>query len=301
VELSTQNRQCTFQIRAVPLPPAVTELLDENASLLAVIEQAQGRDDRKAVVHLNDQTLEQIRHLRERLNEEFIAANDNLWNANTVDEIWSFGPHKCGPNLLLSRIPNSVYRQDSTSIWKTALNNQQESTSSTSLSKDEYDRSIVNGFQLATAKGSLCDEPLMGVAFIIERWTIDTIVSHDEQSEAVETTDVVDSSATIINAVDEVESVMETLSIISDESSALQSQQKPRRVVDQSKIVVNRGPLSGQIVSTIRDGCRKAFDSQPRRLVAAMYKCELMVTTEALGRWKESNIAAVSCSHCLLI
>ncbi|CAF2985970.1 unnamed protein product [Rotaria sp. Silwood2] len=47
VELSTQNRQCTFQIRAVPLPDSVTRLLDENSSILAVIEQAQIRDDRK--------------------------------------------------------------------------------------------------------------------------------------------------------------------------------------------------------------------------------------------------------------
>ncbi|CAF4482273.1 unnamed protein product, partial [Rotaria sp. Silwood2] len=93
VELSTQNRQCTFQIRAVPLPDSVTRLLDENSSILAVIEQAQIRDDRKVTVQLNDQTLDQIRQLRERLNEEFINANGNMWNSNTIDEIWSFGPH----------------------------------------------------------------------------------------------------------------------------------------------------------------------------------------------------------------
>ncbi|CAF4965175.1 unnamed protein product, partial [Rotaria magnacalcarata] len=191
VELSTQNHQCRFQIRAVPLPDSVTRLLDENPSLLAIIEQAQGRDDKKGTVELNDQTLDQIRQLRTRLNEEFIASNEHMWNANTVDEIWSFAPHKCGPNILLNRIPNSIYRQRSASIWTIALNNQMKTTRDTSSSaKDDYDISIINGFQLATAKGSLCKEPLMGVAFIMERWEINTIANdenNDVQQESSET------------------------------------------------------------------------------------------------------------------
>ena len=206
-----------------------------------------------------------------------------MWNANTVDEIWSFGPHKCGPNLLLNRIPNSIYKQRGSSIWANVLNNQMKKDTNSSSTKDDYDISIINGFQLATAKGSLCDEPLMGVAFIIERWSIDTIVNDDEQEEIPETNDTDTPSTTITNPVDEVESLLETMSITSDESSALNTQQKPRRLIDKSKIVIKRGPLSGQIISTIREGCRKAFDSQPRRLVAAMYKCEIMVNAEALG------------------
>ncbi len=251
-----------------------------------MIEQAQGRDDRKATVQLNDQTLEQIRQLREKLNEEFIAANGNMWNAHTVDEIWSFGPHKCGPNLLLNRIPNSIHKQRPSSVWTTALSNQTKNDKNSTFTKDDHDISIINGFQLATAKGSLCEEPLMGVAFIIERWTLDTIVNDENNDEQQETTDTnnIESATTTINPVEEIESLLETLSMTSDESSALNTQEKPRRVIHKSKIVIKRGPLTGQIVSTIRDGCRKAFDSQPRRLVAAMYKCEVMVNAEALGK-----------------
>jgi ribosome assembly protein 1 len=208
-----------------------------------------------------------------------------MWNSNTVDEIWSFGPHKCGPNLLLNRIPDSIYKQRGSSIWTIALNNQLKTDTNSTFTKDDnYDKSIINGFQLATAKGSLCEEPLMGVAFIIERWAIDTIVN-DEQQEISETnnTDSI-TTTTTINPVDEIESLIETLSITSDELSTSNIQQKPRRVIDKSKIIIKRGPLSGQIISTIREGCRKAFDSQPRRLVAAMYKCETMVNAEALGK-----------------
>lgn len=284
--MSTANRQCTFQIRAVPLPDAVTQLLNNNTSLLGLIEQAQGRDDRKVSVTFNDQTLEQIQQLKDQLNNAFAQAEGDLWNSNTVDEILSFGPQKCGPNLLINRIPNSIYRQRETSIWTIALNNQTKTNAEVSINKDEYDLSLIHGFQLATAKGSLCEEPLFGVGFIIERWTMNTIVNHevDDETEETKTTDEI---KTITNPVEEIESLVETMSLTSDESSTLNSQQKPRRVIDKSKIVVNRGPLSGQIVATIRDGCRKAFDSQPRRLVAAMFKCELMVNAEALGNGKE--------------
>jgi len=210
-----------------------------------------------------------------------------MWNSNTVDEIWSFGPHKCGPNLLLNRIPNSIYKQRGSSIWTIALTNQMKTDTISVFTKDDYDVSIINGFQLATAKGSLCEEPLMGVAFIIERWAIDTIVN-DDQQETLETNDT-DSAITTINPVDEVESLLETMSITSDESSTLNTQIKPRRLINKSKIVTKRGPLSGQIVSIIREGCRKAFDSQPRRLVAAMYKCEIIVNAEALGKYTKKN------------
>lgn len=299
MELNTQNRQCTFQIRAVPLPEMATRILDENSSLLTLIEQAQGREDRKAAEVLSDQTLDQIRHLREQLNEAFTTSgNSQLWNSDTVDEIWSFGPQKCGTNLLLNRIPNSIYKQRGESIWTVALQSAPRSNANTSPSKDEYDLSIVNGFQLATAKGSLCDEPLMGVAFIVERWAINTIVTDEithEPAEAPET-DAVEAASTT-NPVEEIESVVETMSIASDESSTLSSQHKPRRFIDQSKVILKRGPLSGQIVSTIRDGCRKAFDSQPRRLVAAMYKCEIMVNAEALGK-RTSEGDFLVFSHC---
>ena len=175
----------------------------------------------------------------------------------------------------IASISSEVYR-----FGLLLCRNRMKTNPDASASKDDYDLSIINGFQLATAKGSLCEEPLMGVAFIIERWALDTIVN-DEQDEQHDTSETntanPGTTTTIANPIDELESLQETLSINSDESSTVHSQQKPRRIIDPSKVVLKRGPLSGQIVSTMRDACRKAFDSQPRRLVAAMYKCEIIV------------------------
>jgi len=44
------------------------------------------------------------------------------------------------------------------------------------------------------------------------------------------------------------------------------------------------GPLSGQIVSTVKEGCRRAFQKQHQRLVTAMYTCEISVKAEVLGK-----------------
>jgi len=90
----------------------------------------------------------------------------------------------------------------------------------------EYDSSFINGFQLATVAGPLCDEPLMGVAFIVDEWEIDKTIS--------------DSGV--------------------------------------------YGPLSGQIVSLSKECCKKAFQLQPQRLMAAMYSCDIQAKAEILGK-----------------
>lgn len=46
---------------------------------------------------------------------------------------------------------------------------------------------------------------------------------------------------------------------------------------------IGYGPLSGQIMSCVKEGCRKAFQAQPQRLMAAMYSCSIQVNAEVLG------------------
>ena len=43
------------------------------------------------------------------------------------------------------------------------------------------------------------------------------------------------------------------------------------------------GPLGGQIMSTVKEACRKALMLQPRRLKVAMYTCSVQVSQEVLG------------------
>ena len=45
------------------------------------------------------------------------------------------------------------------------------------------------------------------------------------------------------------------------------------------------GPFSGQIMSVVKEGCRRAFQAQPQRLMAAMYSCNIQVNAEVLGEF----------------
>lgn len=43
------------------------------------------------------------------------------------------------------------------------------------------------------------------------------------------------------------------------------------------------GPVSGQLIATMKEVCRQAFQAQPQRLMAAMYTCEIIATADVLG------------------
>lgn len=43
------------------------------------------------------------------------------------------------------------------------------------------------------------------------------------------------------------------------------------------------GSHSGQIISIVKEACRKAFQSQPQRLMCAMYSCNIQATANVLG------------------
>jgi len=44
-----------------------------------------------------------------------------------------------------------------------------------------------------------------------------------------------------------------------------------------------RCQLSGQLISCVKEGCRKAFQAHPQRLMWPMYTCVIQATTEVLG------------------
>ncbi|XP_069671578.1 elongation factor-like GTPase 1 [Periplaneta americana] len=235
ITMSTPNKQLTVKIRAVPLPTEVTNLLESHADLLKALDkhlhsktgqQTEEQNGEKctssSTVVLTERTLKAIETLKEKLKDAFIAAGDEWKGAE--NHIWSVGPRRCGPNILLNKVPGYNHP----SIW------QKPQGSDPRL---EYDSSFVNGFQLATLAGPLCEEPMMGVCFVVEDLTLNSKPSAD-------------------------------LTSASDTTSSSQPY----------------GPFSGQIMSVVKEGCRRAFQAQPQRLMAAMYSCSIQVNGEVLGK-----------------
>ncbi|XP_018046309.1 PREDICTED: elongation factor-like GTPase 1 [Atta colombica] len=169
LEVWTSNRQCRFEIDTKPLPENITKLLEKNANLIKLLDSYCDRYTKENGEHeaiagenqlnerfMSDKKQKEAKVFKNELETAFLEAG---WKDNIMDKIWSFGPRKCGPNILLNE---TDYTQKK--FWE------QQNTNVDS--RAAYDNSIVNGFQLATLAGPLCEEPMMGVCFVLKKWEI---------------------------------------------------------------------------------------------------------------------------------
>lgn len=174
ITIYTNNKQSRIKIRAKPLPNEITILLDRSADLLKAISQhiktllGMSNNDKLETKfdemslnkhQLSDRMLKLIENFKQEL-EIICSKLDPEWK-DVVKQIWAVGPRNCGPNLLLNQ----------TQDYGTKFLHHEKV-----LKEDprfEYESSFVNGFQLASLAGPLCDEPMMGVAFCVEEWTLD--------------------------------------------------------------------------------------------------------------------------------
>ncbi len=139
----------------------------------------------------------------------------------------------------------------------------------------DFDNSIVSGFQLASLSGPMCEEPLMGVCFSMERWDVQSSARPQHQDSLEE--DSISLEALVDS---KVEGSNETPA--QAEGTAAGPSQARRRPEAASADCY--GPVSGQLIAAMKEACRHAFQAQPQRLMAAMYTCEIMATAEVLGK-----------------
>lgn len=139
----------------------------------------------------------------------------------------------------------------------------------------DFDNSIISGFQLATLSGPLCEEPLMGVCFSVERWDIQSSALPQHQDSLEE-----DSLSHEALADSKVERSTKTSAQAEGKAAGLsQARRRPETASADCY-----GPVSGQLIAAMKEACRHAFQAQPQRLMAAMYTCEIMATAEVLGK-----------------
>ena len=160
IEMLTADKLYVLCIEAKPLPEEVTTLLDKNSSLLKSLNLYDARKSAAAetALKLNEQTSTALLALKKELQTLFDKAGEE-WN-NATNKIWSFGPKFIGPNVLM----NEIEDYNRPSVWCVP-----EDSHNRNAVRD-YDYSIISGFQMATASGPLCEEPLHGVAFVLKKW-----------------------------------------------------------------------------------------------------------------------------------
>ncbi|XP_066583089.1 elongation factor-like GTPase 1 isoform X2 [Prorops nasuta] len=171
LEMWTSNRQCCFEIDASPLPETVTKFLEKHSDLIKILDQFYNKmikekeENIEELAGFNKLSLEESsvsgkqQKSIESFKTELVALFKEAGWDDVLNKIWSFGPRKCGPNILLNE---TTYQHRFFSERKNNLED----------SRAVYDSSMINGFQLATLAGPLCEEPMMGVCFIVKKWEI---------------------------------------------------------------------------------------------------------------------------------
>ena len=227
---------------------------------------------------------EELSSLHDELHIVFNSAGVQ-W-ADAVDHIWSFGPKRNGLNLLINRVEG----YNRLSVWSVLGERKSDCSAVCSgevrVCSGEVrvnDSSVIAGFQMATQAGPLCEEPMHGVGFIVEQWG-DTPpkpgcapLNHcasKTQSESVGDTD---------GTCEQLPGDAGRGSVSNHSSKCGSSAHNAEDSGCRKKGKDVFGPMSGQLMSVVKEGCRKAFQTMPQRLMVAMYHCTIQADTDILG------------------
>lgn len=160
VEQKTPNGLCTIKARALPLPPSLAQILEENASTLrdVFINESNAVDGLDILRSKMSSVLEQEKHARQ-----------------FIQRAWCLGPQWMGPNILLATSGyTGLGRPTVARMLGFAPSDSQEVPSPTKSSSETppdgkfeaiLESGVTAGFQAIAAAGPLCEEPLWGVAF----------------------------------------------------------------------------------------------------------------------------------------
>ncbi|KAM3083800.1 Cytoplasmic GTPase/eEF2-like protein (ribosomal biogenesis) [Clarireedia jacksonii] len=193
VVLTTASKQITIGLRVRPLPVEVTEFLGKNSGAIKrLYSDRQAEEKSKKTEDSPDSTEQEevdelvggekvlsLAEFKKQLQETFegVKGQRDIWTS-AVDQITAFGPRRTGPNLLIDATKDNILgkllREDTTD------SNQPTAIGETLQPRDFADK-ISYAFQLATAQGPLCAEPVQGIAVFLEDVAIST-PSEDESS-----------------------------------------------------------------------------------------------------------------------
>ncbi|KAH7851509.1 hypothetical protein Vadar_012667 [Vaccinium darrowii] len=203
IERTTPNGRCVVQVQVVKLPPALTKVLDDSSDVLGgIVGGKSGHTSDKSLetqrtsIVEDDNPVEVLKkRIRDAIDSDMpagIADMDKekwqiVWE-RLLKRIWALGPRQVGPNILLTpdykgkTTDCSVLVQGSPQVSERLgfvgvcsngdLASEASSLATHSLYQEAetLENSVVSGFQLASAAGPLCEEPMWGLAFVVEAY-----------------------------------------------------------------------------------------------------------------------------------
>ncbi|KAH8178597.1 elongation factor tu GTP binding domain-containing protein [Sarocladium implicatum] len=187
VHAATSSKQVKFAVCVRPLPAEVTEFLLKNAAAIKELSsdhkaeenEASGEDAAEKIIGDADVTTGKIlstEELRKQLRQLLETGKGREAWKNQVDNIAAFGPRRAGPNLLIDATSDGCL----TKVFSDESETTEAPRAGEALRVSHLADKIQYAFQLASARGPLCNEPVQGVAVFVEEVSLS--LSEDDTS-----------------------------------------------------------------------------------------------------------------------
>ncbi|XP_030959191.1 elongation factor-like GTPase 1 [Quercus lobata] len=224
IEKTTPNGRCVVRVQVMKLPPTLTKMLDDSSDLLGDIigvksgQTNKGLDTQRSSILEDENPIEALKkRIMDAVEKDILLMTETdkdraekcraKW-LKLLKKIWALGPRQIGPNILFtpdfkrkgvdsfvlirgsSHVSQRLGFVDDSIDGDKAAETSSEVTQALSMEAEHLESSVVTGFQLATAAGPLCDEPMWGLAFVVEAYISPFIgqaneseTSHQQQAE----------------------------------------------------------------------------------------------------------------------
>jgi ribosome assembly protein 1 len=185
----TTSKQVTVRLRVRPLPAEVTNFLIKNAVAIKRlysdrkaeeegkkpnadngVDDAVEQEDMDVDGEISATRVLSLEEFKSQLQQAFesVKGEKEIWTG-AVERITALGPRRTGPNVLIDATNDGMCGKFLRSASENDIN---QTTVGETLQPRDFSDKISYAFQLATAQGPLCNEPVQGIAVFLEEVTV---------------------------------------------------------------------------------------------------------------------------------
>lgn len=309
VTMATPNGQVEITVSCEPMDESIVRLIEQYESMS---KKVSGEEDNGGT----NSSVAFLKELKLRMcgradQDDSGYGNSSQRKRKQMDDdynnICAFGPNQFGTNMLLNdmddRMDWSITTGSTSSTRRprsTEEGDEKESkTRTTNQRLEQHRTSLINGFQLATEHGPMCEEPMWGVLYRIHAVTfLEALQKMENRHQEMHVDNAEDCSKDHSeNRSEESASLLSTTPPPSTTTPPPSSSPTHLPTPTPSSTPATTppttpttsaanpyGPLSGQIISTMRRACRESFKLSNQRLVEAVFECNMQCTMDQLGK-----------------
>ncbi|KAH7308152.1 P-loop containing nucleoside triphosphate hydrolase protein [Stachybotrys elegans] len=169
---TTSSKQVEMTLRVRPLPADATSFLLKNSDVIKRLYSDQkrsnegdgeGEEQVEADTEVTAGALLSVEDFKSQLQKLLEAGRGREFFKNAVNQIAAFGPRRTGPNILIDNTSGGIFSKVFTDAAPEVAPRAGETLHPAHLADK-----LAYAFQLAMAQGPLCNEPVQGVAVVIE-------------------------------------------------------------------------------------------------------------------------------------